>query len=199
MASDKQTRANRQNASKSTGPRTRDGKSTSSRNALVHGLTAQHIMLDGEDAALFDVMYGRLVEQFTPSLPLEELLVERLAGLMWRLRRAPVFEAALIAWVYHHQTETSGSVGLVVGGAYFSSHGMLETSRSGAHLDPHHVHRRHLTGRMLETIIGKEDYLSRLGRYEMQLMRQLERTLAEIEKLTKARAIPERPILPVQG
>jgi hypothetical protein len=40
MTSDNRTAANRRNAKKSTGPRTRDGKATVSRNALRHGLDA---------------------------------------------------------------------------------------------------------------------------------------------------------------
>jgi hypothetical protein len=40
MTSENRTTANRANAKKSTGPRTRDGKSKASRNALRHGLDA---------------------------------------------------------------------------------------------------------------------------------------------------------------
>ena len=40
MTSDRQRTANRANANKSTGPRTRGGKATASRNALRHGLEA---------------------------------------------------------------------------------------------------------------------------------------------------------------
>ncbi len=39
MASEKQIAANRRNATRSTGPRTASGKSTSSRNAFRHGLS----------------------------------------------------------------------------------------------------------------------------------------------------------------
>ncbi len=38
MTSDKQIRANRRNALKSTGPKTSEGKSKVKRNALKHGL-----------------------------------------------------------------------------------------------------------------------------------------------------------------
>src|SRR5687767_10775501 len=41
VKSDRQVRANRRNARKSTGPKTAKGKQTVSSNALKHGLTAQ--------------------------------------------------------------------------------------------------------------------------------------------------------------
>src|SRR5688500_8388717 len=42
MTSDRRISANRENASKSTGPRTANGKTQSSRNALRHGLAASN-------------------------------------------------------------------------------------------------------------------------------------------------------------
>ena len=40
MDPEAQMNANRENAKKSTGPRTPEGKATSSRNSLVHGMTS---------------------------------------------------------------------------------------------------------------------------------------------------------------
>jgi hypothetical protein len=51
MASIKQIEANRSNARNGTGPRTAEGKARSSRNALTQGLTAQEIVIPGEDVA----------------------------------------------------------------------------------------------------------------------------------------------------
>ena len=49
MLSEKQLEANRRNAQKSTGPKTTEGKSNSSRNNLRHGLTGQISLLPTED------------------------------------------------------------------------------------------------------------------------------------------------------
>ena len=49
MSSTAQAIANIENAQRSTGPRTEAGKAASSHNALKHGLTAQTVLLPGED------------------------------------------------------------------------------------------------------------------------------------------------------
>jgi hypothetical protein len=50
MSSQKQIAANRANATRSTGPTTDGGKSRSRMNAWKHGLTAEKVVIDGEDA-----------------------------------------------------------------------------------------------------------------------------------------------------
>ena len=53
MPSDAQIEANRRNAQNSTGPKTQEGKERARRNALRHGLAAEHILLIDEDAEDF--------------------------------------------------------------------------------------------------------------------------------------------------
>ena len=61
-----QIKANRENARKSTGPRTAEGKAASSRNRLLHGLRAnKHILLD-EDPEGFLILLN-LYDRFNPS------------------------------------------------------------------------------------------------------------------------------------
>jgi hypothetical protein len=50
LATERQIAANRLNAQRSTGPRTEAGKANSRRNALKHGLTAEKMLLEYEDA-----------------------------------------------------------------------------------------------------------------------------------------------------
>ena len=54
MATRAQIKANRNNAKKSTGPRTEEGKAVVAKNALKHGLLARDTVLPGEDPANFD-------------------------------------------------------------------------------------------------------------------------------------------------
>ncbi len=62
MASKEQIKANRENAKKSTGPRTNSGKARTAKNALKHGLLAQDAVLPGEDPADFDQQLVALEE-----------------------------------------------------------------------------------------------------------------------------------------
>ena len=96
MASEKQLVANRANAKRSTGPKTETGKALSRMNAHKHGLTAETIVFRDEDPKAFDTLRAELEEEYNPRLGIESELVERIAVLMWRMRRIPLFEAALI-------------------------------------------------------------------------------------------------------
>ena len=96
MASKMQLEANRANAKHSTGPKTERGKVRSRLNALKHGLTAKDIVIGEEDPNEFEALRADLEADFQPRTRLEYELIERLAGLLWRLRRIPVLEAALI-------------------------------------------------------------------------------------------------------
>jgi hypothetical protein len=64
MASEKQLRANRENAKRSTGPKTAAGRVRSSRNALRHGLSLP-LTLNVEMAAKADLIRKSLVSQQT--------------------------------------------------------------------------------------------------------------------------------------
>ena len=96
MASDKQLIADRANAMRSTGPKTAAGKALSRMNANKHGLTAETIIIGDEDPRAFDMLRAELEEEYNPRPGIERELVERIAVLMWRMRRIPIFEAAVI-------------------------------------------------------------------------------------------------------
>jgi len=96
MASEKQLQANRANAKNSTGPKSLAGKARSRLNSRKHGLTAKMLIIAGENADDFDQLRAELLEEHEPQSVLESELVERLAGILWRLRRVPFFEAAII-------------------------------------------------------------------------------------------------------
>lgn len=89
---DKRPAANRVNATRSTGPRTPEGKARSSMNAVKHGLTAQTAVLPGEDPEELRRFAEDLTARLRPMGPLQAILVQRVVSLAWKLRRVAAAE-----------------------------------------------------------------------------------------------------------
>ncbi len=89
--------ANRENAQRSTGPRTEAGKQRSSQNALTHGLTASSPVLPTEDRAAYDDHRQKFFDQYKPANATETQLVQELVDTSWRLNRIPLLEADALA------------------------------------------------------------------------------------------------------
>jgi hypothetical protein len=98
--SERKRRANRKNAQKSTGPRSRTGKETSKMNAVKHGILCdQLIIMSGEgqeDLTAFEQLLAGLREHYEPVGPLEDLLVQKMAEYFWKARRAQRHEGGAI-------------------------------------------------------------------------------------------------------
>src|SRR5215210_3365007 len=95
MSSARKAAANRQNALKSTGPKTPDGKAAVRLNALRHGLLSEEILLPGEDEEALRELTEGLRAELQPVGELEGLLVDRITSLLWRLRRLGRVEAGV--------------------------------------------------------------------------------------------------------
>jgi hypothetical protein len=87
MSTINQIEANRQNAKKSTGPRSKAGKAKVSLNALKHGLLAKTARLPDEDEETFRIFADDLLTDLQPVGAVESLLAEEIINLAWRLRR----------------------------------------------------------------------------------------------------------------
>jgi hypothetical protein len=95
MTSWRQWQANRLNALRSTGPRTEEGKRTSRRNALRHGLTAETVIDGLEDSEDYRGFEAAVIADYDAETAVERELVLRLASLLWRLRRIIAIETDL--------------------------------------------------------------------------------------------------------
>jgi hypothetical protein len=95
MTSFRQWQANRNNARKSTGPVTEEGKKNSRCNALRHGLTAETVIGALEDAEDYRAFEAAVIADYDAQSAVERELVLRLASLLWRLRRATTVETGL--------------------------------------------------------------------------------------------------------
>ena len=87
MSTKAQIKANQQNAQKSTGPQTAQGKNVVSQNAIKHGLFTDSV-IKGEDPAEYEAFHDKFLAELYPVGMVETLLAERVISLWWRLRRA---------------------------------------------------------------------------------------------------------------
>ncbi len=92
----KQIEANRRNAMKSTGPKTKPGKSRSRYNAKKHGLltkTLEAVEVAFEWKKDLEKLTDELYDEYRPQSPLEKIMVERLISVTWRIRRIQLIDA----------------------------------------------------------------------------------------------------------
>jgi hypothetical protein len=97
MATHEQLQANRENAQRSTGPRTEEGKAKSSLNAVKTGLTGRTVLLPSDDAAAYQQHVDRFLREHQPIGDEESNLVQSIADADWRLLRIPALEAGIYA------------------------------------------------------------------------------------------------------
>src|SRR5947207_5336686 len=95
--SEKKRAANRANARKSTGPRTAEGKSRASLNAITHGLFCKELVLPGESQEVFALLRRLWISSLNPQDIAELWLVDRIVAANWKLRRLQESEA-----LFHH-------------------------------------------------------------------------------------------------
>lgn len=96
MSSMRRILASRANGLRSRGPATPEGKLTSSRNALRHGLLARRIVLEEECREGFDSLAAQHFDRFAPQDGVEVGIIEEMAAAAWRLRRAWAIETRLL-------------------------------------------------------------------------------------------------------
>ena len=103
MTTLERTEINRENAQHSTGPKSDEGKQKSSQNALRHGLTAQTVVMPGEDQDAYQQHVKSFIDDLQPAGAIEANLVQSLADCSWRLNRIAALESNLLAII-----ETNG-------------------------------------------------------------------------------------------
>ena len=95
--SDKQIQANIENAKKSTGPKTPEGKERSSQNAIKHGFRAQAIVLPHEDPAEYQQRLHEFFVGFAPNDMMESKLLETFVSAQWRMERCVKGDTAMLS------------------------------------------------------------------------------------------------------
>ncbi len=156
--------ANRANAQLSTGPRSAEGKVTSSMNAVKTGLTGRTVLLPSDDAEAYQQHLFAYESEFHPIGVRERELVQSLADIQWRLQRIPGLEMAIYA------------------------RGRDEFAPQFEELDP-----AVLSARIdLETFLQYQKPLRNLQIQEGRLQRQREKDMAELRELQEDRRQTEQ-------
>ena len=97
-ATEAQIRANRENAQKSTGPKSEAGKDRVKNNALKHGMRSRDgLVLPQEDPAELELRLREWIEDWNPANAIERELVTLAARASWALERTERYEAALLS------------------------------------------------------------------------------------------------------
>jgi hypothetical protein len=191
-----QIKANRENARKSTGPRTAEGKAASSRNRLLHGLRAnKHILLD-EDPEGFLILLRDLYDRFNPIGDGEEKLVQRIANDQWRLDRILPAEAGIYRDRLHD---------IALKDAARQQYYEQQKSNGEKYGDPvPPPPARPVEGDLLARAFNLDcegaNSFAKLARYETTIERSIDRCLRLLEKYQVARAAsgtgPDEPLGP---
>lgn len=108
MALTRRTVVNRSNASRSTGPKTTNGKTRSARNSLKHGLTATPPTLIGEDPSKWLQLLNGITESVKPQNFLEQLHVEDLAYQHLKRMRLREYETVNNLMIVHRGNHAQG-------------------------------------------------------------------------------------------
>ena len=83
--------------SKSTGPRTEEGKQRSAMNATRHGLTGRTVVMPYEDMEAYYAFCNQLLESLAPETPVERQYAQAFCDTQWRLNRARSLEDAMLS------------------------------------------------------------------------------------------------------
>ncbi len=185
MASEKQIAANRQNAQRSTGPRTTQGKLTTSQNALKHGLTTDKTIIRSENQAEYDFHRAQLLAEFAPSTPIEMMLVDRAVNLSWRLKRTSNLQN--LTFDALDAPETSSLISRLTRS--------ILAQRSDSPLpDSPDPSPDSALGQMIIKDFSNTRVLERLLMYERRIEHSLYKTIMEIQRLNMIKSLDSKAV-----
>jgi hypothetical protein len=178
MATQAQILANRQNAQKSTGPRTAEGKANSAQNATKHGLFARQNVVIPENQAQFDDLRDEMLADLAPVGAMEAILAERIVSLTWRLKRAQRMQDEVIDVKIRAEINSSKprlSKSLITGRSTRLSKNSKRCYDDLA------------LGLVTKWDFEEDKVLERMSMYERRFEASLFKTMAELKKLQVAR------------
>jgi hypothetical protein len=163
-----------------TGPTTPEGKAIASRNHTTHGLGSTAIVLpDVEDAAEWQTFSDRVRDAMAPAGGVEEALVARLAGLLWRIRRVPAAERQMVEELQYNVDKRE-----------YNRQMRIEAERRGLITSKNFYETVPIDIAFDEPparVLPSEEDVNVIVRYEGHLNRQIKTTLHQIEVLQRRR------------
>src|SRR5438105_11925317 len=150
--SDSQLNANRENAQKSTGPRTDAGKARSRLNAFRHGITAKILVMTAEETLAYKGFSRDLFKEWCPQGPTETLFVQTMVDTHWRLNNMRSHELCTYA-IHHGESDEM-----------LSDHPEVDAALAAS-----------------EVLSSKTDELKLISSYEQRRTRTLEPALTQLQ------------------
>jgi hypothetical protein len=216
MATELQIKTNRENALKSTGPKTPEGKQRSARNATRHRLLARSVVLEGEVLDRFTALLDSLKTLFEPRNCVETALVENMAVARWRQLRLWGMERAGMAEEMQKQAlreanaanngNPAGADGVAASNPASAhnpanpdstSAGIEPSAPAGANPNPTRPHDAPARSALaFRTLCDNSRSLDVLNRYETRFERQYLRALDRLEKMRKNSDFSKRTQFP---
>ena len=186
MSTDAKIIANRRNAQKSTGPRTRAGKAAASKNSIKHGLLAHQTIISSENQADFCKERERILSDLVPESPMESMLAERVVVLSWRLKRIDHIQNQTIDAL--SARNTSSPLTKLTQSLLFKGKNLPQADSSDPANDL-------ALGRMAIKDFSNSRVLERLLMYERRIENSLYKTYLEFQRLQLMRKLqnPDGP------
>ena len=160
MPSPKQLEANRNNALKSTGPKTEAGKKRSSINALRHGLTGHVVALPGEDQEARENFIAKIAATLNTEGDHELALAATYGAAMWNIQRAMAIQDNLFTL------------------------GLMEEVAENLNIDHPEIHNAVSNAK---TFRQDSDAFSRIALYTQRLVNQSKSLLKQLEEIQAKR------------
>ena len=172
MSTKAQIKANQQNAQKSTGPQTDEGKATVSQNAIKHGLFTDSV-IKGENPAEYEAYHDQFLAELYPVGMVETMLAERFISLTWRLRRAERMQNQAIDEMIENQIDNPMS----------KRFNMIKCHAKGIPLgDPRYVIGHLQLGQIASTDWSDSRVLDRMMLYERRIESSMIKMMKELKR-----------------
>jgi len=157
------------------GPSTARGRAAVRHNALKHGLSSDApVIPERESDEEWQRHLDGTIESLQPEGHLEAVLAERIASLLWRLKRAVRYETEMTSQYIHDIPDD-----IAVAAKYAKGALKIPTEES--------ITLDKIGALITRRLLPSGEVLDRIMRYEAHLHRQLTQTLHELEALQARR------------